>query len=356
MNHEEIRVLHLPHYQSNPYQTQLISGLEEQENLKAKVTRGYPRDILVSLFVFRPNIIHFHWVSKYLISSNLAITLAKSFVFLLFCSVLRLVGVRLVWTGHNLNNHESIYTKYEMIAKSIFTSIMDVTIAHCDSAAKDFSDQLGINRNNIRVVPHGHFIDSYVDTVSPTESRKILGIPESKTVYTFFGQIRQYKQVPELIEAFRAQDPEDSILFIVGNPANSDLQSLIVNRCSDTSTIRTDLRYIPDSEVQIYMKASDFIVLPFANIITSGSVILAMSFGKAVITPKKGCISELLSNQDELLLDENGNIVKNIADKLSVATEMGSDKIGKMNRKKIQAFTWENVASKTTLIYEELTK
>ena len=49
------------------------------------------------------------------------------------------------------------------------------------------------------------------------------------------------------------------------------------------------LRYIPDAELQVWLRAADVVVLPFRDILTSGSAILALSFGRAVVAPALGC-------------------------------------------------------------------
>jgi glycosyltransferase involved in cell wall biosynthesis len=44
-------------------------------------------------------------------------------------------------------------------------------------------------------------------------------------------------------------------------------------------------------------------VLPFRNVTTSGSAILAMSLGKPVLTTALGCLPELVSDETGLLYD-----------------------------------------------------
>lgn len=50
--------------------------------------------------------------------------------------------------------------------------------------------------------------------------------------------------------------------------------------------------YIPDNEIQIYFKAADVAVFAFKNIFTSGSIILAESFGLPIIAPNIGCFPD----------------------------------------------------------------
>ena len=67
--------------------------------------------------------------------------------------------------------------------------------------------------------------------------------------------------------------------------------------------ISMQLRSIPDDEMQLYLRACDAVVLPFRDVLTSGSAILAMSFGRAVIAPRLGCLPETLSDDAAILYD-----------------------------------------------------
>jgi glycosyltransferase involved in cell wall biosynthesis len=55
-----------------------------------------------------------------------------------------------------------------------------------------------------------------------------------------------------------------------------------------------DARFVPDDEIQCYMNAADIVVLPYADLpINPGSLILAMGFGKPIISPAKGATPEI---------------------------------------------------------------
>lgn len=62
---------------------------------------------------------------------------------------------------------------------------------------------------------------------------------------------------------------------------------------------------IDDFVLKDYMKAADVMVLPYRDIINSGSAILGMSFGKAIIAPHLGCIPEILKSEGGILYDPN---------------------------------------------------
>jgi glycosyltransferase involved in cell wall biosynthesis len=52
--------------------------------------------------------------------------------------------------------------------------------------------------------------------------------------------------------------------------------------------------FFPNEDFQLYLNAADVVVLPFLEVLTSGSAITALSFGRPVIAPATGCLPELL--------------------------------------------------------------
>jgi beta-1,4-mannosyltransferase len=52
------------------------------------------------------------------------------------------------------------------------------------------------------------------------------------------------------------------------------------------------LRWVPRAEVQHLFVASDLVVLPYRRILNSGTVLLALSFGRPVLVPDLGAMRE----------------------------------------------------------------
>ncbi|MEZ4597387.1 MAG: glycosyltransferase [Chloroflexota bacterium] len=47
---------------------------------------------------------------------------------------------------------------------------------------------------------------------------------------------------------------------------------------------------VPDDRMQVFLRAADVMVLPYRDVLTSGSAILAMTFGLPVVAPRIGCL------------------------------------------------------------------
>ena len=51
------------------------------------------------------------------------------------------------------------------------------------------------------------------------------------------------------------------------------------------------------------MNACDVVVFPYRDTLTSGAVVLAMSFARACIAPRRGCLAALLDRAGGFLYD-----------------------------------------------------
>ena len=84
-------------------------------------------------------------------------------------------------------------------------------------------------------------------------------------------------------------------------------------RLANTPGVSAHIKFIPDEEVQVFFNAADVVILPYRAVLTSGSAILAISFGKPVIAPALGLITDLIRDGEEGLLydpDEPGGLLR----------------------------------------------
>jgi glycosyltransferase involved in cell wall biosynthesis len=206
--------------------------------------------------------------------------------------LLRLRGTRIVWTVHNLKPHERHHSLPELLFPLWFprlcTHVIAMTASGLAAAQVDYPP---LRRKAAAVIPHGHYRDAYPRAPSRAASRLKLGLPERFT-FLFFGNIRRYKNVPALIAAFGALPQPDVQLLIVGQPLKVDIDELRRSVAGD-SRVRLQLEFVPEQDVPLYMGAADVVVLPFDSILNSGSVLLALSFNRAVLAPRLGSLPEI---------------------------------------------------------------
>ena len=137
----------------------------------------------------------------------------------------------------------------------------------------------------IAVIPHGHYIDAYPNTVARADARRTLQLPAPSTVYLFLGLIRPYKGLEELLPAFGSLPDPDARLLVAGRPRPADYAARLAAQAAGDGRLYWHPRFVPSDQVQLWMNAADVVALPYRQITTSGAAMLAWSFGKPVIAP-----------------------------------------------------------------------
>lgn len=344
-----MKIIFIPDYrEGNPYQQTLADSLAK-EGIHVYFTRG-----LLSFLNHKIDILHIHWQHPFLIARNRRTkTILKSAIFIVKLLLLKLFGIKIVWTVHNIVNHEREFSSLELFFSKILAKLCDKLIVHCPSAKEEVTKVYGVSNSSIAVIPHGNYIQIYKNEMSKAQARERLKIgTETEIVFISFGLIRPYKGIDELIDAFEKLNSSKAELLIVGKPYNKEIADDIKKKCKNKN-IKTILKFIPDDEIHVYMNASDIVVLPYKEILTSGAVILAISFGKPVIAPALGCISDSL--------DENGSFLyrleeKGLLEAMKHALNVGAENLetmGEYNFKLARKLNWDDIAKETCGVYKE---
>lgn len=349
-----MRALFLPDgTKSNPYQRELAQALERYD---VHVTLGNGVSRLPILGAIRahgkPDVLHLHWTHGFMVADSSAKTIIKAFRFLVELFIVRCLGIKIVWTVHNLLEHERRHPRLELFFNRILIRFYDQLIVHCSFAQEAviqtyrLPDRL---KSKISVIPHGHYIDSYENQITQEQARTKLGLGKEDIAFLYFGQIRPYKGVPQLIDAFQKLKSLRARLLIVGKPVNEAIRAELMARSQSDDRIRAFLKFVPDEEVQLYMNAADVMVLPYQDILTSGGALLAMSFGKAVIIPNIGCVPEVLDSQGGFLYDPNEG--KGLLKAMERALEADLAAMGQHNFDRAKDLDWDGIAQKTVEVY-----
>ncbi len=220
-------------------------------------------------------------------------------------------GGRLVYTLHNLGQHEGEGGAAEVAAVQRLLALADGVHVHAGYMADEVrrllhsgsvgdrpQPEVALSSGRsptepgpaVAVIPHGHYIDAYPNTITRNEARHALHLPltidqSPSTIFLFLGLIRPYKGLEELLPAFRSLDDPEAALLIAGRPRPSDYAARLADQAHADPRIRWHPHFVPGAEVQVWMNAADVVALPYRQITTSGAAMLAWSFGKPVIAP-----------------------------------------------------------------------
>lgn len=348
-----MRILLIPGYERNPYLSELAIALRGL-GLDVKGVGGLgPAGFRERIKLFAgQDIVHIHWTHQYIEAGSRAMRFRKAASFLLCVAVARSRGTRFVWTVHNVFAHRKGDVPLERRFARALARLASGCIVHCSAAKEEVVTEWRLGQSaatKFTVIPHGHFIHSYPQGISREEAREHLGLGLDVTVFLQFGAVLPYKGLDALLDAFLEVDSSTAKLVIAGPPKSSGYAERIAHRASGIAGVTTTFEFVPDEKVQIYMSAADAVVLPYENALTSGAAVLAMSFGRAVITPELGCARTMLSQQTELLYPPGDQ--RALARALQVAMTVELDEVGKRNLESSRAHGWEDVAARTADVY-----
>ncbi|QLH76834.1 glycosyltransferase [Halosimplex rubrum] len=369
-------VVFVPYSEQNEYHNLLTAALADHDvqTHKGTTRAGFgSREELLGLlfplvrFAFDPevdiDIVHVVWTGPLFLQAgytpsktvNRALSIVRGTILILNAYVLRLFGIRIVWTVHNKYNHEKDHVTINLAVNKLFATACDALTVECEHAKTIVSDAFGVQAGKISVIPEGNYIDAYPNDVTRGEARKRLGLPSDATVIVNFGRIRPYKGVPQLVKAYKTVRTVDSHLLIAGSPMDEEIRQDVLRRTNMEPDITSDLQFIPNDEVQLYMNAADIVALPYRDILTSGSALLAASFGRPVVAPAMGCVPAVVQREGGLLYDSED------ADELEDALQNGLksdnlDAIGVDNRRRAESLSWSDVAEQTAELYDAVTR
>lgn len=349
----ERNVLVLPCSKSNPYSFLFVSSLQKC-GLDIRCVDETGIWVLPKMILKRkkPYILHLHWQHPFLLAHNKFRSIVKSTLFVLEILLMKILGVRLVWTVHNLYNHERKFVRIEIFFCRMLAKAAAGMIVHTESAKEETIKAFKISKKEkVHVIPHANYIDYYPNTIKKQQARKKLNIPGEKFVLLSLGKIRSYKGINYLIQKFIQFDHQDSLLILAGMPHSLADKEEMHRLVKSIENIRFYSSYISDDEIQVYMNAADAVVLPYENILTSGAAILAMSFAKSIITPSHPFMKEVLNPEKNFLYepgDEEG-LLKALNEAYNQREHLGEK--GKYNFEQVKKDSWQNISLKTKEIY-----
>lgn len=210
--------------------------------------------------------------------------------------LLKIFNKKIVWTMHNKLPHDQKTIFLKKILIRVLLSISDKIIIHSRSTT-EILDSFGANiKRKIQYVPHPDYIQIYGDRIL-----KNVDIQSSVLNLLFMGAVKPYKNIELLIDAAKSF-PNDVKLTIAGNPSSQGYKTLLEKHAENTPNITLDLRFIPDEQIPEYLNQCDLLALPYdmKSSLNSGTVILAFSYGKTVICPEIGTISDFKDTENIL--------------------------------------------------------
>ena len=283
-------------YPANNYENQYIN-IQEKAIKRAGVAVTYSLKEL-----FSTDFLLLNWFET--LGGNPKLDYLKKYIKIFLFVLLQ---KKIFWVVHNkqphakYSNDSSIKLSVKLMKKLLKVSSRIIIL--CDETRevlKNLCKDDSLYCKKIYKIPHPNYIGVYPQSedVKNTEGLNFL----------YVGQVNKYKNVDLLINVFNELQQENVFLTVAGNCKDSnyvtELKSTIKNK-----NISCDFRFIPDGELVSYIKRSDILVLPYSleSSLNSGTIFLAFSYGKTVISPLIGTLKEYDSNNSFFYAYEYGS-------------------------------------------------
>lgn len=342
----------MPYFQGNPYQELLADVLQEQ-GCEVCLANGHQHEF--PLYQTAGNhgaqLLHLHWMHSYCEGMNVIERSKNALRYVLDLALLRLRGVPLVWTVHNVLSHETPYPAIELWVRRRIAHMAHALIVHDTHTKALVAETYRIAPERVHVVPHGNYRGFYGDPVPIQQARAALGLPSEGRLFLHLGMLRPYKGTIDLLEIwpeYHRMHPEDHLL-IVGEPYDKVYAHSVQQHCEQTPGAFFHSGYVPDEKIACYYSAADVVVLPFRRITSSGSLVLAMSYSKPVIAPRMGGLPETLMSATDLLYDEPSQ--EALLQALKRSNDVDLDRLAAATWAACEELSWERVGQATRAAY-----
>jgi glycosyltransferase involved in cell wall biosynthesis len=252
------KCLIVPDYRAgNPYQTLLANEMQAFEY--SVEFDSFPYGLFPFIQLLRKHkktqVLHIHWIAELLRraswSDNPFIYRCKCLLLLAECWLIKLVGIKVIWTIHNKFAHEGFDRNKELLFRKTLAKGVSKIIVHSEEALEQLEQIYGMILSfKTEVIYHGRYIDFYPPkNIEGSELRKLANIPASAIVVGYFGQIRSYKGVERLIQSVNELvHREDIYLLIAGKVSSDEYTSQLVG-LTKSPNIRIKFEFLSDQEL-----------------------------------------------------------------------------------------------------------
>jgi glycosyltransferase involved in cell wall biosynthesis len=213
--------------------------------------------------------------------------------YLLLAALARIRGGRIVMEFHEvLDTAEMDITPVRWYVNASMPLLRRMTsgfIVHNEFDREALESHYGLEGKPVAIIPHGPY-NQYVRAGRPPRE------DDDVCRLLYFGVIRPFKGVEDIITAFDSMDEQEASRFhltVVGETWEEwTLPAELIARSRHRDRIEFVNHYVTDEEVQGFFENADAAVLPYHRSSASGPLHLAMASGLPVVVTSVGGLVE----------------------------------------------------------------
>jgi glycosyltransferase involved in cell wall biosynthesis len=232
----------------------------------------------------RPDWVHLQWPERALRSPRSGPAARAVARMIGLVAIARLRGARVMVTAHNVWSHERAHPRLEPVMWGALGLLStDLHLLSEAGTAEFLAAHRSFGRAKRHVIPHGNYVPVVPSSPSQGVARVELDIPPDAKVVLTFGLLRGYKGVADLLAAFAVLDDPGAVLLVAGRAPDERLAREL-DAVAD-ERVRVFPRFLDDAELVRCIRAADWVVLPYRQVLNSGSALMALTLGRPVLLP-----------------------------------------------------------------------
>lgn len=244
----------------------------------------------------RVKILHVHWPDNVLKPKNSFVVFLKLLSVILLFQFVRMIGIKIVWTAHNLRSHEQNHPWLESIFWFLFPRLIDGVAYPSVTSQRIAHRRSGFNKiRNNKIARLGNYLPMITKQFNKLDERASLGISQDCIVLISVGAVRDYKSIDKLATVWKSANPDpNKYKLIIAGQCNSDLiRDKLVDCQNQCESILLDLRRLPDEDFIRYHAVSDCTALTYDRITNSGAALFSLSMGIPIISSPSAIFREI---------------------------------------------------------------
>lgn len=348
------RVVHLPWDSTNPYLS-CLAGALQSEDVESVPGRGHRLFLINNWLFWRANLLHFHWPDALIVNHSLSLTLLKSISFIVQVVLARATGLKVVWTAHDLYSNDRHHTWIERPLMGMFVRLVGAVIAHGPEALAAVVKEYPMLKSNcVTVIPHGPLAVNPDRLPAREAARAALGLPDDAFIFLSFGQIRRYKGLDVLIEAFKTSfDGRKAHLIIAGAARDQEFAASLIAGCSGQGNITIRLGLVGEEEQLALFAACDAVVLPYREGLTSGVASLAADFHRPCVATRTPAALDAFGPDGAVYISRLSPEGVRVALREAMGRSLSADGFAAFPPPRVRA-GWAEIAKRTAAVYRTL--
>lgn len=248
------------------------------------------------------NVLHIHFPAFLYDGRSVLHCMLRAGKHLMFIALLRFAGFYFILTLHDERAHDFRHRKLEKMILYLLVQAAEQVITLSDTAEKVLGEKYG-RCSGVSVTPHPVYEKCGQESVTRADARRNLSIQDDEIVLLLIGANKYYKGYDTAITALKDIDIRLTLIC-----AGSGMSELRMDRLSPgIKTIVVD-RHLENTELQGFFLAADYCLLPYRNILHSGTALLSATFSCPIIAPRTGFFEDIEKKYQIGLFYEAGSL------------------------------------------------